>query len=68
MYKIKYKLEINYASPPRGYAIPAGHVQKRLSLNLVSLRDGFVTQEAKNVPMIFLNFFLNFAEVFVPGN
>jgi len=28
-----------YASPPEGNAIPAGHVQKRLSLNLVSLRD-----------------------------
>jgi len=28
-----------YASPPEGNAIPEGHVQKRLSLNLVSLRD-----------------------------
>jgi len=28
-----------YASPPRGNAIPAGHMQKRLSLNLVSLSD-----------------------------
>ena len=43
----------------RGNAIPAGHVQKRFSLNLVSLRD------SKNVPKIFLIFFLNFAVVFV---
>jgi len=28
-----------YASPPEGNAIPAGHVQQRLALNLVSLRD-----------------------------
>jgi len=28
-----------YASAPEGNAIPAGHVQKRLSLNLLSLRD-----------------------------
>jgi len=30
--------------------------------------EGFVTQEAKNVPKIFLIFFLNFAAVFVPGS
>jgi len=43
------KLEINMHHL-RGNAIPAGHVQKRFSLNLLSLRD------SKNVPKIFLNF------------
>ena len=28
-----------YASPPEGNAIPTGHVQQRLALHLVSLRD-----------------------------
>jgi len=43
----------------RGNAIPAGHVQKRFSLNLVSLRD------SKNVPKIFLNFAVVFVIIII---
>jgi len=35
----KAKTRNQYASPLKCNAIPAGHAQKRLSLNLVSLRD-----------------------------
>ena len=55
-----------YASPPEGSVIPAGHVQTAEAIITIScVVEGFVTQRPKNAK-IFLIFFLNFAKV-VPG-